>query len=147
MVLNSLKLLLCTVVLWGVSAHAVAPGSADEIRERTTPVGELCRVGENCAGVINASSTSAIGAVAAGGAMSGEQIYNQFCFACHATGVTEAPRFGNADDWAPRIAKGIDTLMETTLAGLKFMPPKGACMACSDEELRAAVDYMVETAQ
>lgn len=79
--------------------------------------------------------------------MTGEQVYNKFCFACHATGVTDAPRFANAEDWAPRIAKGIDTLMATTVSGLNLMPAMGTCMACSDEELRAAVDYLVETAQ
>ena len=40
--------------------------------------------------------------------MTGEQVYNKFCFACHATGITDAPRFANAEDWAPRIAKGMD---------------------------------------
>jgi cytochrome c5 len=79
--------------------------------------------------------------------MSGQQVYDQFCFACHATGITDAPRFANSEDWAPRVAKGMDTMLQTTLSGLKFMPPKGTCMACSDGELQAAVDYMIGSAQ
>ena len=123
-----------------MAANAVPPGNAAEVRERTGPIGQVCRVGDRCGGMARAPA-------AAGGAMSGQQVYDQFCFACHATGVTDAPRFGNAEDWAPRIAKGVDTLLATTISGLNFMPVRGTCMPCSDEELRAAVDYLVETAQ
>jgi cytochrome c5 len=54
---------------------------------------------------------------------------------------------GNAAAWEPRLAKGMDTLWEHTVNGFNAMPPKGTCMSCSDEELRAAMDYMVEEAQ
>jgi cytochrome c5 len=118
------------------TAQAVPPGSADEIRERTTPVGQVCRAGAGC-------GASQVASSGGGAGMSGEQIYNQFCFACHATGVTDAPRLANPDDWAPRIAKGMDVLMDSTINGLNIMPVRGTCMACSDDELRAAVDHMV----
>ena len=63
--------------------------------------------------------------------------------------AASAVRVMNADTeaWAPRIAKGMDTLMASTLNGLGMMPAKGTCMNCSDDELQAAVDYIVETAQ
>jgi cytochrome c5 len=134
------------IALWAsvaVLAQAVPPGNADEIRERTLPFGEVCRAGTGCGG----QTSVATGTGGGGSGMSGEQIYNQFCFACHATGVTDAPRLGNAEDWAPRIAKGMDALMASTIDGLNIMPAKGTCMACSDDELRAAVDYMVESTQ
>ena len=123
-----------------VVAHAVPPGSADEIRERTNPVGQLCRAGSACGGQMSAATGSGSGSSVG---MSGQQVYDQFCFACHATGVTDAPKFANADDWAPRVAKGMDAIMESTINGLNIMPPKGTCMACSDDELRTAVDYMI----
>ena len=64
---------------------------------------------------------------------------------CSATGASNAPIFADAEAWAPRIAKGTDELISTTINGLGLMPPKGACMDCSDEDLRAAVDYMTSS--
>ena len=119
-------------------ADAVPPGTDDDIRERLTPFGNLCRAGDDC---------GAASAVADSGPKSGEDVYNQFCFACHATGASDAPLFADVDAWAPRIAKGMDELMRTSVSGIGMMPPKGTCMDCSDEEIRAAVDYMVEQAQ
>ena len=121
-----------------LQADAVPPGSNDDIRERLAPFGNLCRAGDDC-------GTTA--AVADTGPLSGEDVYNQFCFACHATGASDAPIFADADAWAPRIAKGMDALMDSTINGIGMMPAKGTCMNCSDDDLQAAVDYMVESAQ
>ena len=77
-------------------------------------------------------------------AADGQGIYKASCQACHAAGVAGAPKLGDKDAWAPRIAKGSDALYTSVLKGLNAMPPKGACMSCSEDELRAAVDYMVE---
>jgi cytochrome c5 len=41
----------------------------------------------------------------------------------------------------------METLMSSTLNGIGVMPAKGTCMSCSDEELQAAVDYIVEGSQ
>ncbi len=121
-----------------VQADAVPPGTDDDIRERLQPFGSLCRAGDDC-------GTTA--AVADTGPLSGEDVYNQFCFACHATGASDAPIFADVEAWAPRIAKGMDELMNSTLNGIGMMPAKGTCMNCSDDDLQAAVDYMVESAQ
>ena len=121
-----------------LQADAVPPGTDDDIRERLAPFGSLCRAGDECG-----SATAAVET----GPLSGEDVYNQFCFACHATGASDAPLFADTEAWAPRIAKGMDTLMASTLNGLGMMPAKGTCMNCSDDELQAAVDYIVETAQ
>ena len=114
-------------------AEPVPPGGDDEIRNRLAPFGSVCRAGEDC---------GAATAAASGGTLSGEAVYNQFCFACHATGVGGAPLFADAEAWEPRIAKGMDALMASTLNGVGAMPPKGTCMNCSDDELRAAVGHM-----
>ncbi len=77
----------------------------------------------------------------------GKTTYLRYCFSCHASGVAGAPRHGDVQAWAPRIAKGKATLLETTIAGIPpGMPPKGLCGACSDEKLAAAIDYMVDEA-
>jgi len=121
-----------------VRADAVPPGSDDDIRTRLTPFGSLCRAGEDC---------GSVAATADSGPKSGEEVYNQFCFACHATGASGAPMFGSTEAWGPRIDKGMDALMVSTLNGLNMMPPKGTCMACSDDELKSAVTYIVDHAQ
>jgi cytochrome c5 len=74
----------------------------------------------------------------------GQKIYKTYCQACHANGVAGSPKFGDKAAWAPRIAKGNDALFLSVKKGLKAMPPKGACMACSDDDLRAAMGYIVE---
>ncbi len=74
----------------------------------------------------------------------GEQTYNKFCFSCHAAGVANAPRLGEMEDWRPRVAKGLDLLVQTTIDGIPpAMPARGLCMGCSDEDLRNAVAYMI----
>jgi cytochrome c5 len=66
---------------------------------------------------------------------------------CHATGAAGAPKLGDTAAWAPRIAAGMDSLVANVMNGLNAMPPKGLCMACSDEELQGAVQYMVDNSQ
>jgi cytochrome c5 len=73
----------------------------------------------------------------------GQNIYQKSCQACHAAGIAGAPKLGDKAAWAPRIAKGNDALLLSVTNGLKAMPPKGTCMTCSEDELRAAVEYMV----
>ena len=59
----------------------------------------------------------------------------------------EAPKFGSLDDWAPSIDRGIDDVLIVAIAGKGGMPPKGACMDCSDNELRSAIQYMIDSAK
>ena len=88
------------------------------------------------------------GAVLAGdAAMSGEEIYNTKCKVCHEAGVAGAPKFGDKEAWAPRIAQGMDTLVQHSITGLRAMPPKGTCMDCTDEQMKTAVEYMVNNSK
>ena len=120
-------------------AEVVPAGTDEEIRARLQPFGSLCRTGNDCSGTGSVlASASSDGA----GMMTGEQVYNQFCFACHATGVSESPLLGDAEAWEPRIANGTDVLWENTVNGLGLMPVRGTCMNCSDDELRGAMDYV-----
>lgn len=110
----------------------------DEVSKRTSPVGELCMAGDSCA---------AAPIVVASGPRSGEEIYNSKCLACHNTGAAGAPKLGDVAAWAPRIAQGNDTLYTHAISGFKGMPAKGLCMDCSDDEIKATVDYMVENSK
>ena len=80
--------------------------------------------------------------------MSGPQVYNDACLVCHGAGVGGAPILGDAGQWTARIEKGDDALYVNAIEGYTgeagFMPAKGARMDLSDDEVRAAVDYMVE---
>ncbi len=80
---------------------------------------------------------------AAAGPRSGEEVYNAHCAACHGTGVAGAPKVGDAAAWAPRAAQGIDTLLSHATNGLNMMPPKGTCGACSEDELKGAIEHML----
>jgi cytochrome c5 len=76
----------------------------------------------------------------------GKALYEKSCTVCHAAGVAGAPKSGSKEDWAPRIAKGMDALYKSSIEGLGAMPPRGASTA-SDDEIKAAVDYMVNAAR
>ena len=128
---------LVAVAAGAVIASGVAVASdAESIAERIKPVGQVRMASE--AG----QKTAAAGANQ--GARSGEEVYNSACTACHTGGVLGAPRRGNADDWADRLPKGMDVLIDHSLNGFNAMPPRGACGNCSDEEIIAAVEYMIE---
>ena len=74
----------------------------------------------------------------------GAQVYQNYCFSCHTPGLNGAPILGDVDAWGARIAKGPALLLEATIEGIQpAMPPRGMCFSCSDEELAAAVDYMI----
>jgi cytochrome c5 len=82
-------------------------------------------------------------AVAAG---AGEALYKQACAACHVAGVANAPKFGDKAAWAPRIQQGLPTLVQSAIKGKGAMPPKGGSSA-PDDQIRAAVEYMVNAAK
>lgn len=75
----------------------------------------------------------------------GEETYNKLCLSCHASGLSGAPKLGDAEDWAPRKAKGLDALVASTIAGVPpAMPARGLCFDCTDEQLRDTVAWMIE---
>ena len=88
---------------------------------------------------------------AAGAEMSPEAVYNNACAACHAAGVAGAPVLGDKEAWSARITKGMDTLATHAIEGFQgeagYMPAKGGRSDLSDDQVRAAVQYMVDQAQ
>ena len=75
---------------------------------------------------------------------SGKDIYNSVCMSCHMSGAAGAPITGKADQWTDRLAKGNDTLYANAINGIGVMPAKGGLMSLSDDEVKLAVDYMLE---
>lgn len=133
-----LSLLVVAAVL-SLSAYAISDKNRAEIEERTAPIAKVCLEGDSTCGTIAAAPSS--------GPKSAEDVYNSSCNACHASGAAGAPKLGDTAAWAPRIGKGVDALYTSALSGFNGMPAKGLCMSCSDDELKATVDYMVENSK
>ena len=76
-----------------------------------------------------------------------ERVYMQSCWACHNSGAAGAPKVGTAADWAPRIAKGMDTLLANATTGVNSMPAKGLCFTCTEDDLKALIQYMVDSSK
>jgi|GEM_PF-2082040 cytochrome c5 len=77
---------------------------------------------------------------------SGEAAYQQVCAVCHATGVNEAPKFGDAAAWAELIEEGYGILVYESIKGEGMMPPRGGDLTLSDMEMARAVAYMANAA-
>lgn len=139
MSLTRLVLQIAGVAAIALSFTAFAASDDASVKERIEPVGSLCMAGEDCAASVVASADT--------GPRSGQAVYEKSCVACHNTGAANAPKLGDAAAWAPRIAKGMDTVYENAWNGLNAMPAKGLCMDCTREEMDNAVDYLVENSQ
>jgi len=75
---------------------------------------------------------------------SGKEIYAK-CQGCHNVGVGGAPKYGDKSAWVSRIERGIEDVLVVAKKGKGMMPPKGTCMDCTDDELKAVVQYMMES--
>ncbi|HZV66859.1 MAG TPA: c-type cytochrome [Telluria sp.] len=97
-----------------------------------------------------AAAAAAPAAPAKLAADAGKTLYNGTCVACHGAGIAGAPKFGDKAAWAPRIKQGVAVLYDHALKGFQgkagMMPPKGGSSA-SDDEVKAAVDFMAAAAK
>ncbi len=82
---------------------------------------------------------------------SGEAVYNSACTACHGLGVAGAPKTGDAAQWTPRIAQGMEVLYTHAIEGYQgsagVMPAKGGRTDLTDDHVRWSVDYIIEQSQ
>jgi cytochrome c5 len=110
------------------------------VDKRLSPVGDVQISGD-------ANSQMAQAAPAAGGGgssgKSGKEIWEGTCSACHKSGLLGAPKIGDKAAWAPRIAKGMDTLKKHALGGFNQMPAHGGNPSLSDDDVVKALEYMV----
>lgn len=78
----------------------------------------------------------------------GKSVYGKTCALCHAAGIAGAPKPGNKDEWGPRIAQGKETLYKHAIEGFTgakgAMPARGGNTKLTDEEVKAAVDFMAD---
>ena len=127
----------------GINEAAEAEHRAASVDKMTAPMGEVSIAGEE---------DKTMEVAKAGAGPDGKAVYDGLCTACHGVPGIGAPVFGNAEEWAPRIAKGTDILYDHAINGFTgeqgfMMPAKGGNPALSDEEIKAAVDYMVANSQ
>ena len=94
-------------------------------------------------GSANQAGAAATGAV---DLAAGEQIYQSACFACHMTGVAEAPKLDDPAAWEPRLAQGMAGLIESSINGKGAMPPKGGFAHLTEDDLRNAIGFMLDKA-
>ncbi len=74
----------------------------------------------------------------------GRQVYINACIICHQDGKMGAPVIGNSDGFYRRLKEqGLQALYRHTIKGFNSMPPKGACVTCSDNDVKSAVDYLL----
>jgi cytochrome c5 len=121
------------------------PSRATTIEERIKPVADVYE-GEAGAAAIEQAAASSAGTekkVAFDGSLDGELIYKNVCSACHATGAAGAPMLGTPA-MAERAQKGEDALVHSAVNGLNAMPPRGGRADLSDEQIRAAVEFMLK---
>jgi len=130
-----------------VANRAEDPVYERQVEERIQPVARVAIAGQDNTALAPPAAAPAVAAAAAAD-LTGEQIYNQACVACHGAGVAGAPKFGDKAAWAPRIAQGMDTLHNHALQGFQgkagLMPPKGGRTDLSDQSVVNGVDYIVE---
>jgi cytochrome c5 len=50
-----------------------------------------------------------------------------------------------AVEWESRLEKGLDSIIQNAINGINTMPAKGLCFDCSDDELGAIVEYMINS--
>ena len=120
------------------------PSQRTLAEQRISPVGGVRTGDEGAAALAEAQAAAAPApAQSAVAEVDGEQVYNGLCMTCHAAGVADAPITGS-DQMAQRLSeKGIDALVTNAINGINVMPPRGGNPGLTDEQIRAAVEFML----
>ncbi|WP_419419808.1 c-type cytochrome [Legionella sp. D16C41] len=74
----------------------------------------------------------------------GKQVYINACIICHQKGMMGAPLIGDGANWYTRLKdSGLTGLYRHAIYGYNSMPVKGACVTCSDNDIMAATDFIL----
>jgi cytochrome c5 len=135
---NLVLITIASAVLWGC-------GSGDKTVNLTANQEQL--VAARIAPAGHVSMAGQVVAMFSGGAESaraGGDIYATNCVACHSSGVAGAPIMGDVAAWSARLEQGLETVYTNAINGIRGMPMRGTCMDCSDDEVKAAVDHILD---
>jgi len=133
----------------GIDEAADAERRTLAVAEITAPMGEVSVAGDVGEAPEIATEVTA-GGEGAGG--KGKDVYDGLCISCHGSGIPGIPQFGDKAAWEPRIAQGNDTLYQHAIQGYTgnsgmMMPPRGGGVDLGDDDVKAAVDYIVTNSQ
>lgn len=151
----TLVLIFSALTIYERAPHETNPNEPAQIAERIAPAGAVYAGNTGRAAMqaaADAAAKAAASQVAYGGTTDGKTIYQNLCTSCHTAGVAGAPKLGDKSMWGPRIAEGLDTLIKHATEGYhgpdgNFMPPKGGNPALTDEQIKAAVTWIVGQAK
>jgi cytochrome c5 len=151
----TLVLIFAALAIYEHEPKEVDPHAAQQVAERIAPVGAVYAGNTGRAAMQaaqDAAAKAAAAQVAYGGTTDGKTIYDNLCHSCHTAGIAGAPKLGDKSMWGPRIAEGLDTLIKHATDGYhgpdgNFMPPKGGNPSLNDEQVKAAVTWIVGQAK
>lgn len=153
-----IALIAVAMVIFYIIANAIggredeySAARASQTDANTQPAGQVNVAGETPAGpapAVAATDSGAAPDAAAGGADAGKSTYDGLCVSCHGSGLPNVPQMGDKAAWEPRLAQGMDVLYTHAIGGFVGasgmpMPAKGGNPALSDDQVKAAVDFMV----
>jgi len=136
MIITVVVAIILIVVIWPLSMLGkgdTSAGSSDDAELRIQPIAKV--------------EMQKVAVKSDGKPRDGASVYNTICVACHATGVAGAPKTGDKTAWAPRIATGIEALLNSAANGKNAMPARGGAADLTDAELKVAVEYLVDQAK
>lgn len=153
LILVTLGLILGAAYLHRVIPPEIDPAAVKRVENRIAPAGSVYAGATGAAAqaaAAAAAATAASAQAAYGGTLDGSVIYQNLCAGCHTSGAGGAPKLERAA-WTARIAQGGDTLNRHAIDGYTgtagVMPAKGGNPALTDEQVIAAVDWMVDNLQ
>ena len=134
----------------GSNEVVMAKQRAQVLAVETQPVGGIRLAGDGAAAGGAGSTAAAGGDQAAAAENVGKSVYDRLCVSCHGTGLPGIPQLGDAPEWEQRAADGMALVYEHAIKGYTgesgmTMPPKGGDPSLSDEQVKAAVDYIIES--
>ncbi|OHR15614.1 c-type cytochrome [Neisseria sp. HMSC078C12] len=121
---------------------SAAQEAADKVEAAASKAEEAAKPEEAAKHEEKAEAPAAEAKPAESAKVDGKAVFEANCKACHGGLIPGAPAVGKKEDWAPRIKQGKDTLHKHALEGFNSMPAKGGNSSLSDDEVKAAVDYM-----
>ena len=135
---NLVLITIASAVLWGCGSSDktvnLTANQEQQVAARIAPAGHVSMAGQ-------------VAAVTSGGvesARAGGDIYGINCIACHSSGIAGAPIMGDVAAWSARLEQGLETVYTNAINGIRGMPMRGTCMDCSDDEVKAAVDHILD---
>jgi cytochrome c5 len=152
-------LLLIAILLGVLAAHIYGrhpppmnPGAEQAVQQRMAPVGGVYAGDTGRAAMLaaqDAAKKAAASQVAYGGTLDGKTIFGNLCQTCHTTGAAGAPKISDKANWAPRVAEGVETLIQHAINGYtgpdgNVMPAKGGNPALTDAQVKATVEWMIQ---